>query len=77
MLGNRDLFAGILETTRSNLNRYYQLKKMTWADREYLWDTICLYGQAILVFGNLVEVQEWVHAIYQESSQAVRFSLGL
>lgn len=60
VLGDRDLFVRILNTTSNNLSRYYRRKKMTRADSEELLDTIRLFNQAILVFGNLENAKEWI-----------------
>jgi len=62
ILGNRDLFARVLDTTPNNLSRYYRRKKISRADGEDLLDTIRLFHQAIQLFGNLESAQEWIQS---------------
>ena len=60
VLGNRDLFVRILDTTSSNLSRYYRRKKMSRVDSEETLDALRLYGQAVMVFGSLEKAGEWI-----------------
>lgn len=60
VLDNRDLFVRILDTTSSNLSRYYRVKKLSRADSEETLDTLRLYGKAVNVFGNLEKAKEWI-----------------
>ena len=60
ILGNRDLFVRILDTTSSNLSRYYRRRKMNRVDSEETLDALRLYGQAIKVFGSLEKANEWI-----------------
>ena len=60
VLDNRELFVRILDTTSSNLSRYYRVKKLSRADSEETLDTIRLYAQAVSVFGDLEKAKEWL-----------------
>lgn len=57
---NRDIVVRILDTTSSNLHRYYRVKKMNRTDSEEMLDTIRLYRQASRVFGGIEKAKEWV-----------------
>jgi len=57
---NRDIVVRILDTTSSNLNRYYRRKKMSRGDSEEILDTIRLYRQASCVFGGIDKAKEWM-----------------
>ncbi|MEA1890993.1 MAG: antitoxin Xre/MbcA/ParS toxin-binding domain-containing protein [Pseudomonadota bacterium] len=57
---NRDIVVRILDTTSSNLHRYYRVKKMNRTDSEEMLDTIRLYRQASRVFGGVEKAKEWV-----------------
>lgn len=60
ILGNRELFVRLLDTTSSNLSRYYRIKKMNRVDSEEMLDTIRLYEQACRIFGNMDKTKEWI-----------------
>jgi putative toxin-antitoxin system antitoxin component (TIGR02293 family) len=60
ILGNRDLFVRLLDTTSSNLSRYYRIKNMSRVDSEEMLDTIRLYDQAYRLFGDMDKTKEWI-----------------
>lgn len=60
ILENRDLVVRILNTTTSNLSRYYRVKRMSRVDSEEMLDTIRLYSQALSVFGDMEKTKEWM-----------------
>lgn len=60
LFDNRDLFVRILNTTSSNLSRYYRVKRMKPVESEEMLDTIRLYDQAIRIFGDMEKAKEWV-----------------
>lgn len=60
VLENRDLIVRLLNTSTTNLSRYYRRKKMNRVDSEEVLDTIRLYAQALHVFGNMEKAKEWM-----------------
>ncbi len=62
ILGNRELFVRILDTTSSNLSRYYRRRRMNRVDSEETLDTLRLYGEAVKVFGDLDKASEWIRS---------------
>ncbi len=63
VLGHRELFVRLLETTTGNLNRFYRRKALSQAQSESLLDTLRVYSKAIAVFGDLATSIEWMSAV--------------
>ena len=61
VLGERDLFVRLLETTSANLSRFYRKKTLTRADSEEVLDTLRLFQDAIAAFEDQDIAQEWLH----------------
>ncbi len=59
-LGHRDLFVRLLETTSSNLNRFYRQKTLNAYHSEGILDTLRVFSKANSVFGDPDVANEWM-----------------
>ena len=60
ILGYREVFIRLLETTGGNLSRYYRRKALTPSQSECILDTLGLFAMAILLFGDKDKAREWM-----------------
>lgn len=60
ILGHREVFVRLLETTGGNLNRYYRRKALSPVQSEALLDLLCVFARAITVFGAIGSAREWL-----------------
>ena len=60
ILGHREVFVRLLETTRGNLNRYYRRKALSPTQSEGILDLLCVFARAITVFGDIDNAREWL-----------------
>jgi len=60
VLGHRELFVRLLETTNGNLNRFYQRKTLSPNQTEGVLDTLRVFSHAIAVFGNSERASDWL-----------------
>jgi len=60
VFGNRSLFVKILNTTSSNVSRYYSRKRLSHVDSEELLDTIRLYINVVKIFGDIDSAKDWL-----------------
>ena len=60
ILGNRELFIRLFDTTSSNLNRVYRKKNLCREDSEELLDTLRVFIEAQKVWGDDDSVREWL-----------------
>ena len=60
ILGNRELFVRLFDTTSSNLNRVYRKKNLCREDSEELLDTLRVFIEAQQVWGDDDSVREWL-----------------
>ncbi len=61
VLGERELFIRLLDTTSANLSRFYRKKALTRADSEEVLDTLRLFQYAVTAFEDKEIAQEWLH----------------
>ncbi len=62
VLGHRDLFVRLLETTAGNLNRFYRRKALNQSQSEGLLDILRVFSKAISVFGDADRAREWLNS---------------
>lgn len=60
LLGHRDVFIQLLETTSGNLSRYYRRKALNQIQSEGMLDILCVFAKAIDIFGNIDKAREWL-----------------
>ena len=60
ILGYREVFVRLLETTGGNLSRYYRRKALSPVQSEVLLDMLCVFARAITVFGDIGSAREWL-----------------
>ena len=60
ILGNRELFIRLFDTTSSNLSRVYRKKTLRREDSEELLDTLRVFVEAQQVWGDDDSVREWL-----------------
>ena len=60
ILGHREVFVRLLETTGGNLNRYYRRKTLSPSQSESVLDMLYVFAQAIAVFGDIERAREWL-----------------
>lgn len=60
ILGHREVFVRLLETTGGNLNRYYRRKTLSPSQSEGILDMLCVFAKAIAVFGDIDKAREWL-----------------
>ncbi len=60
ILGHREVFVRLLETTGGNLNRYYRRKALSPVQSEGILDMLCVFARAITVFGDIDSAREWL-----------------
>ena len=53
ILGHREVFVRLLETTGGNLNRFYRRKALSPSQSEGILDMLCVFAQAVSVFGDI------------------------
>jgi len=61
LLGDRDIFIRLLNTTSGNLSRFYRKKNLGRVDSEELLDTLRVFFQARGVWENDDLAREWLH----------------
>jgi putative toxin-antitoxin system antitoxin component (TIGR02293 family) len=59
--GHRELFIHLLETTASNLSRFYKKKTLDEGQSEKILDTVNLFLTAEKVFGDFNTAGEWIN----------------
>lgn len=62
VVGDRELFVRLLDTTSANLSRFYRKKTLTRADSEDVLDTLRVFREAVTVFEDEGIAREWLHA---------------
>jgi putative toxin-antitoxin system antitoxin component (TIGR02293 family) len=60
IVGHKDLFVAMLDTTSSNFSRIYRKKKLSAAQSESVLDTYRVFAFAAEVFGHDENAQEWM-----------------
>ena len=60
VLGHREVFVRLLETTGGNLNRYYRRKALSPVQSEALLDMLYVFARAITIFGDIDSAREWL-----------------
>ena len=60
ILGHREVFVRLLETTGGNLNRYYRRKALSPVQSEGILDMLCVFARATTVFGDIDSAREWL-----------------
>ncbi len=60
VLGYREVFVRLLETTGGNLNRYYRRKALSPVQSEAFLDMLYVFARAITVFGDIGSAREWL-----------------
>ena len=63
ILGHREVFVRLLETTGGNLNRFYRRKALSPVQSEGVLDMLCVFARAITVFGDLDGAREWLETV--------------
>ncbi len=63
ILGHREVFVRLLETTGGNLNRFYRRKALNPVQSEGVLDMLCVFARAITVFGDLDGAREWLETV--------------
>ena len=63
ILGYRELFVRLLETTGGNLNQYYRRKALSPSQSESVLDMLCVFARAIAVFGDMEKAREWLRTV--------------
>ncbi len=61
IIGNRELFVRLLNTTSANLNRYYRKQTLNRIDTEEVLDTIRVFAQALQVWGDTDTAKTWLN----------------
>ncbi|MEM9154932.1 MAG: antitoxin Xre/MbcA/ParS toxin-binding domain-containing protein [Cyanobacteria bacterium P01_F01_bin.33] len=61
IVGDRELFVRLLDTTSANLSRFYRKKTLTRADSEDVLDTLRVFQEAVTVFEDEEIAREWLH----------------
>lgn len=62
LYGHRELFTKLLETSSTNLSRFYKRKALDEGQSEKILDTINLFLSAEKVFGNFELANEWMNS---------------
>ncbi len=62
LYGHRELFTKLLETSSTNLSRFYKRKSLDEGQSEKILDTINLFLTAERVFGNFELANEWMNS---------------
>ena len=60
ILGHREVFVRLLETTGGNLSRFYRRKALSPSQSEGILDILCVFAQAVSVFGDIDRAGEWL-----------------
>ena len=60
ILGHREVFVRLLETTGGNLNRFYRRKALSPSQSEGILDMLCVFAKAVSVFGDIDRAGEWL-----------------
>jgi len=61
IIGNREIFVRLLNTTSANLNRYYRKKTLNRVDTEEVLDTIRVFAQALQIWGDADTAKTWLN----------------
>ena len=61
IIGSRELFVRLLNTTSANLSRYYRKKTLNRIDTEEVLDTIRVFAQALQVWGDADTAKTWLN----------------
>ncbi len=62
ILGERELFVRLLNTTSGNLHRLYRSSSLSKAHTEGILDTLKVFALAVNVFGEEDLAKEWLHS---------------
>ncbi len=60
VLGQRELFVRLLETTGGNLNRYYRRKALSQSQSEGILDILRVFSKARAIFGDINKARDWL-----------------
>ena len=61
VIGNRELFIRLFDTTSANLSRYYHKKKLNRIDTEELLDTLRVFLEAVTIWGDIDQARDWLN----------------
>ncbi len=61
IIGSRELFVRLLNTTSANLSRYYRKKTLNRVDTEEVLDTIRVFAHALQVWGDADTAKTWLN----------------
>lgn len=61
IIGSRELFVRLLNTTSANLGRYYRKKTLSRIDTEEVLDTIRVFAEAMQIWGNAEAAKNWLN----------------
>lgn len=61
IIGNREMFVHLLNTTSANLNRYYRKKTLNRVDTEEVLDTIRVFALALQIWGDADTAKTWLN----------------
>ncbi len=61
IIGNRELFVRLLNTTSANLSRYYRKKNLNRVDTEEVLDSIRVFAQALKIWGDIDTAKTWLN----------------
>jgi putative toxin-antitoxin system antitoxin component (TIGR02293 family) len=61
IIGSREMFVRLLNTTSANLNRYYRKKTLNRVDTEEVLDTIRVFAQALQIWGDVDTAKSWLN----------------
>ncbi len=61
IIGNRELFIRLFNTTSANLNRYYHKKLLNRVDSEEVLDTLRIFLEATRIWGDTDHAKTWLN----------------
>ena len=61
IIGSREMFVRLLDTTSANLSRYYRKKNLNRIDTEEVLDTIRVFAQALQIWGDADTAKTWLN----------------
>lgn len=61
IIGSREVFVRLLNTTSANLSRYYRKKTLNRVDTEEVLDTIRVFAQALKIWGDADTAKTWLN----------------
>jgi putative toxin-antitoxin system antitoxin component (TIGR02293 family) len=61
IMGNREMFVRLLNTTSANLNRYYRKKTLNRVNTEEILDTIRVFAQTLQIWGDADAAKTWLN----------------